>query len=101
MANQNTSIAQKYGVTAYPHNTFNKAEAIAVLQQMISPLQSIIGNGGGTDSQKATHAYLAAVLNDITKYSIASENALLTSAKMSGRTASRNPARISFRNERG
>ena len=76
-ANPHIDIAQKFGVTAYPLSTFDQAEAIAVLQQLIAPLEPIIINGGGSNVQKTSYAYYTAALNDINKYSIAPEISLL------------------------
>ena len=76
--NPKIALAQKFGVTAYSLGTFDPTEAIAVLEQQLEPLQHVVANGGGTELQQATYAYLTAALNDISTYSIAPEITLLT-----------------------
>ncbi len=78
--NPHAAIANDFGVTAYPFGTFNREEAIEVLEGILNPIKPLIGHGA-TSAQIRKYNYVNAVLTDIQGYSIAVEISLLTRLK--------------------
>ncbi len=70
-------IADDFGVTAYPLGTFNREEAIAVLEGILTPIKPLIGHGASA-AQVRKYNYVTAILTDVQGYSIAVEISLLT-----------------------
>jgi len=78
--NPQTAIANDFGVTAYPLTTFNREEAIEVLEGIVTTIKPLIGHGA-TSAQVRKYNYVNAILTDIQGYSIAVEISLLTRLK--------------------
>ena len=62
--NPHTSIAQSFGVTAYPLGHFDQAEVIPALEGIITPLKPLIGHGA-SQLQELTYAYVSKVFVDV------------------------------------
>jgi hypothetical protein len=73
--NPNASIAQSFGVTAYPLGHFNQDEVIPALEGIITPLKPLIGHGA-SQLQELTYAYVSKVFGDV-QQDIAVEISLL------------------------
>jgi hypothetical protein len=74
--NPYTSIAQSFGVAAYPLGHFDQAEVIPALEGIITPLKPLIGHGA-SQLQELTYAYVSKVFVDV-QQDVAVEISLLT-----------------------
>lgn len=90
--NPYTHIATKLDVTAYPLGTFERDHAMDVLQQILTGLKPLLGNGGGSLTQKLKYNFCNKVLADINNQYIATEISLLTS--LSGLMSENNSTQI-------
>lgn len=74
--NPYTSIAQSFGVTAYPLGQFDQAEVIEALDGIMTPIKPLLGHGA-SQAQELKYEYVSAVLNDV-NHDVAVEISLLT-----------------------
>jgi hypothetical protein len=77
--NPYTHIASKLDVTAYPFGTFERTHSMQVLEQIAVGLKPLLGNGGGSQTQKLKYDYINRILADIDQKYVAVEISLLTS----------------------
>lgn len=77
--NPYTHIGEKLSVPSYPLGTFERTHAMDVLENILSGLKQVVGNGGGSNYQKLKYEYCNDVLADINTRHIAPEITLLTS----------------------
>lgn len=75
-SNPESSIAQKFNVTAYDILTFDPAETIAALNQIAAGLKPLLTHSA-TPAQKMKYQYVSAVIRDVEGLSIAVEISLL------------------------
>ncbi len=80
ITNPHVAIANDFGVTAYPFGTFNREDAIVVLEGILATIKPLIGHGASA-AQERKYKYVTAVLTDVQNYSIAVEISLLTRLK--------------------
>jgi len=90
--NPYTHIATKLDVSAYPLGTFDRHHCMEVLDQILTGLKPLMGNGGGTLNQKLKYDYCSKMLLDINSQYVAPEITMLTS--LSGLTEKTNTAGI-------
>ena len=62
--NPHTSIAQSFGVAAYPLGHFDQAEVVPALEGILTPLKPLIGHGA-SQLQELTYAYVSKVFVDV------------------------------------